>query len=881
MNDRWERLIDLYHSAVMLPADERATLLAEECGDDPALQADVERMITAHHKVSRPTLITSVVNAAPTMAPPQAPVSVPPLKPERQTPPEPRIEPATSDESIVAFADERKLSITERLELFLLVCAAVKSAQKRGVPYGELDATSITVTPAGTPRLPEFGLGEDHATPASDIASLGLVLDRLLGTGVANAGSRRPLRRELDTIVLKAIREDGEFKYASLDLLVEDIQKYLDNPPARERRDATRPARPAKARTRLSATVAWVIAGAAVVALGVMTVPLLQRERAEPAVVVRGSDVNAAQTRLAVADFEDRAGDPSLATALSEALRAGLTESPTVAVTGPRGQTDATLNGSVARAGAGFTISVTLTKGRNSKSTTLTQSAVDSNSALNALRQLSEQIREHFGESATSISELPRLDQVTTSSLPALRAYSTASHAIRAGDRLGGVRGLRAAIAADSSYASAYRLLGLTYRDLGEQARSADAMDHATANQARLPFFDRNYAIASQSMNGGNYASAIDAYNRILSRDPRDTRVINSLALAHAARHEYAVQESLLVRAISLDGDMPWLHTGVAMAAINQGKYADARRALDKTELRFGVLRSTQLGRVALAASEQDWDTAERDARELTVRMQSDSVDALEGLATLGSILMTQGHLSEAEQQLRRVIAAGMRQGAVKQTYAASLKLAYMELRYRHAPAAAIKEITATLARFPLAKMDADDRPYDELARLFADAGQAGRAADLMADAARARGARSADANRRWTGGAIAMAERRAWEGEIEIQGAAESHPCPICALPDLARAYEVAGKSDRAIETYERYINSPWQRRFDTDAIELGFARKRLGELYQQQNERTKAVAQYSALLQLWRSADAELEPTIADVRRRLEQVDRGGRTP
>ena len=32
MNDRWERLIDLYHTAVMLPADERATLLSEECG---------------------------------------------------------------------------------------------------------------------------------------------------------------------------------------------------------------------------------------------------------------------------------------------------------------------------------------------------------------------------------------------------------------------------------------------------------------------------------------------------------------------------------------------------------------------------------------------------------------------------------------------------------------------------------------------------------------------------------------------------------------------------------------------------------------------------------------------------------------------------------
>jgi len=65
MNDRWERLIDLYHSAVSLPADERATLLAEECGDDPVLQADVERMIVAHHRVSRPTGPAPVVSAAP------------------------------------------------------------------------------------------------------------------------------------------------------------------------------------------------------------------------------------------------------------------------------------------------------------------------------------------------------------------------------------------------------------------------------------------------------------------------------------------------------------------------------------------------------------------------------------------------------------------------------------------------------------------------------------------------------------------------------------------------------------------------------------------------------------------------------------------------
>jgi eukaryotic-like serine/threonine-protein kinase len=166
------------------------------------------------------------------------------------------------------------------------------------------------------------------------------------------------------------------------------------------------------------------------------------------------------------------------------------------------------------------------------------------------------------------------------------------------------------------------------------------------------------------------------------------------------------------------------------------------------------------------------------------------------------------------------------------------------------------------------------------VARLFADAGQPARALALLAESARTRTGRlrTDGANRRWTVGAIAVAEGRVWEGEIEIHTAAENHPCPICALPHLARAYEVAGKPDSAIATYERYLRTPWQRRFETDATELGFAMERLGALYQQQRDNAKAAALYTSLLQLWRRADPELEPLLTDVRRRLEQTTEGG---
>ena len=886
MNDRWERLIDLYHSAVSLPADERATLLAEECGDDPVLQADVERMIVAHHRVSRPTGPAPVVSAAPLPALPahDATDTTPDIDPA--APPPEADEPAApgaamgddralEGEPIEAYADNHQLSVTERLELFLQLCNAVANAHRRGLAHGALAPENILVTAAGVPALPDAGLGDDDPTPAADIAALGIVLDRLLAVGVTTA-HRRPLRRQVDGTVLKALRKDGQWRYESVEALADDIRRQLETAPARERRDArrTRPATPP--RRRVSAVAACALAAVVVVALGAWVWPLLGH-RAESAPVAPQAEARPLRTRVLVGDLADRAQDPPLAAALSDALRTGLTESPSIAVASTPQTTGAEITGSIERgAGAGYTLTVQLTTSRDDAGPrTLHEIALDSSDVIPALGRLSQRLREQFGESPTSIAATPRLEDVTTASLPALRAFESASSAIRAGDRASGIRSLVAAVALDSGFASAYRLLGLTYRELGDRLRSAEAMGNAVTNRERLPFTERNQTIASHAMTvTGDYAAAVDAYNRLLSRDPRNARILASLGAVHAARREYAVQESLLVRAIAVDSDASLLHIALAMAEVNQGKYDDARRALERTERRFPGLQGTQLARIAFAASQRDWETAEREARDAVSRVPIDSIDALDTRHTLGTILMAQGRLNDAEQELRRLIALGARRRAGRPSYAATLSLAYLELRYRHSPAAAVSTVNGTLARLPLGRLDPEDRPYEEIARLFADAGQPARAAEVMAQAARAGARPGTDANRRWTAGAIAMAERRAWEGEIEIQAAANTHPCPICALPDLARAYEVAGKPDSASAIYELYLRAPWQRRFETDGVELGLAMKRLGELYQQQNDRSRAAAQYAALLQLWRGADHELGPLVADVRRRLEQT-------
>jgi hypothetical protein len=45
----------------------------------------------------------------------------------------------------------------------------------------------------------------------------------------------------------------------------------------------------------------------------------------------------------------------------------------------------------------------------------------------------------------------------------------------------------------------------------------------------------------------------------------------------------------------------------------------------------------------------------------------------------------------------------------------------------------------------------------------------------------------------------------------------------------------------------------------------------KRLAELYDARGETAKAAAVRGRLLQLWRRADAELQPVVAEVRSRL----------
>ena len=50
--DRWQRLEDLFHTALEMPVAERDAFLISACGDDKQLRADVEKLLHADEQAS-------------------------------------------------------------------------------------------------------------------------------------------------------------------------------------------------------------------------------------------------------------------------------------------------------------------------------------------------------------------------------------------------------------------------------------------------------------------------------------------------------------------------------------------------------------------------------------------------------------------------------------------------------------------------------------------------------------------------------------------------------------------------------------------------------------------------------------------------------------
>jgi tetratricopeptide (TPR) repeat protein len=216
-----------------------------------------------------------------------------------------------------------------------------------------------------------------------------------------------------------------------------------------------------------------------------------------------------------------------------------------------------------------------------------------------------------------------------------------------------------------------------------------------------------------------------------------------------------------------------------------------------------------------------------------------------------------------------------------------------MEVATQGASPRNAQRLDAVLVRSPLRALGAEDRPYYSVAVAYARAGRPDRARATLAeyehDIRDTALKREREPGVHEVSAEIALAENRPADAIVEFRRAdvapdGPSRECPICLPINLARAFDAAHQRDSAIVMYERYLTAPYRNRLDAqlfeglmdppDPIYLAGVHERLGELYEEAGQPAKAAEHYQAFIELWKNADPELQPRVAEARRRLAKL-------
>ncbi|HET6577195.1 MAG TPA: protein kinase [Gemmatimonadales bacterium] len=751
----------------------------------------------------------------------------------------------------------------------------------------EPDRPSTVVTrPAGSSGRPRCS-GAAVGSPAPDPVT-------------ARQLSRR-LRGDLDTIVLTAIRKEPARRYSSVASLADDLRRHLDERPVIARADGVGYRMRKFVRRNRAGVLAGAVAivGAAALAAAGLS---LARSADRDDTSLLATRALAPRARILVADFADRTGDTTLTATVTEAFRIDLAQSPVVRVMTARQlraslermehSADVALNdslarevalredvaafvtGSLAKLSGAYTVTVQLVGARDGEAlAAVRETAVDSSELIPAVDRASKTLRRRIGESLRDLKRMPKLEQVTTASLPALRLYTEAQRLVRRGDRTAAIDRFQAAVALDTGFASAHIGLSMAYGSIGDLGRTFAAGEHALANQERLPYLERAFLMGSKAHGSEDYRSAIEAYTSVLERYPDNVPALNNLALAYRNSRQFSRAESLFRQATRTDSTIANLYFGLHSSQVLGGDFPGARATLDTIARRFPDHPVRLTEEMQDAAARQDWSGTERIARATIAQKGTDTLQLVDPYEALAGSAMTQGRLGEAERLWRRQLALSRAAGVMGRYFFGVLQLATLELRYRNDEAQSLALVDSAMKVTPLDSLLPGDRRYDELARFYIAAGEPARVRPLLQAAAANDSliGRRSEAERSWTLGALALAEGRSAEAIRQLRRAADTHLCTICVLPDLGRAYEAAGQPAAARQIYERYLATPWLWRYEPDAAELGWTMKRLAELDEVAGDRSAAARVYSELLQLWSRADPELRGTVDAVRERL----------
>ena len=630
-------------------------------------------------------------------------------------------------------------------------------------------------------------------------------------------------------------------------------------------------------------------------------------------IIMRTLGIGPAATLVARGILDERAPivlaqfsgpDPSIATAATEALRIDLSQSDVIALVDPASLTEAlarmerspdekltlemarevavregyaaVIAGEITAVGNGYVLTSRIVDAASGQTLASDrQSAANADEIIPAIDRLSARMRERVGESYSDLRADEPLHQVTTGSLEALQKYSEAIEIFEVGgDEPVGNALLEEAVELDPGFAMAWRKLGLTRT--GGRARRIEAMEKAFEYRDRLTERERLLTEATYyTQISRDYQAAITAYERLIELDPNDSWALNNIGVVYSGLGNYALAEQYYERASAADSTGVLPFRNAAHMEINQGKLDEAEATLDGIFERFPNDLSLAGMGIEVATNRGDYEAAVA-ATERFDQLPADPAVLMSKTNWLATIAATQGRLAEAEALAVESARHHEESGRAFPLLSMAEDLVWVDMIVREDTVRAGERLAAFMEEDGFYGADPLSRPYVEVLDLLSNTGSRADVESWIAEfESEVPAEYRQDLDDRylaWEG--VLLAREGRYDEAISTLRRREHRACTLCRYSPLAQVYDQAGARDSAIAYYEGYVNAFDSHRAFWDASRLGPALERLGVLYDEAGDLENAALYYARFVELWKEADAELQPRVEAAQQRLNEI-------
>jgi eukaryotic-like serine/threonine-protein kinase len=358
---------------------------------------------------------------------------------------------------------------------------------------------------------------------------------------VAPARLNPDVPAKLEEVIAKALEKDRRLRYQHASEIRTDLQRLKRDS------DSGRAAAAAQVESKSPRkSIRWLPAAGAIVLAAILAVGgWLFFSRKTHALTNKDT--------IVLADFTNTTGDPVFDDALRQGLSVQLEQSPFLSLISEqriqqtlrmmgrpsdtallpeiaqevcqRTASAAVLEGSIAQVGAQYLLTLSAVRCSTGDSLASTEAqAADKNHVLGALGSAASEMRNKLGESLSSVQEFDTpLEQATTTSLEALKAYSLGRKGMAEGDYVASASFFERAISLDPNFAMAYARGGMSYSNLGEPTLGAENILKAYGLRDRVSDSEKFYIESHYyHVSVGDLEKARQVYELWAQTYPRD-----------------------------------------------------------------------------------------------------------------------------------------------------------------------------------------------------------------------------------------------------------------------------------------------------------------------------------------------------------------------